>query len=390
MKYIFVVICIVVLFLLITSYVLLYYLPGNSAMINVFRDLGIGVDRENHSEVKIEPFQYTIPTRNLATHASSLSKCVVILRSSDGRLGNRLFMFASAYGLARTHACRLYIDAWILRELNSSFRIRTINTISKQEVENLKNIQVKYTVCRFLPELMLPYAVEYLELRGFWQTYGFFAKYVVDIKSIFTFHDSIAVSILKFIRAILVFSRCLHQHPIAKFSENSCLLKLNESVSTTESTTFAASDSTFLDIKSLLTMSYSTWIGVHVRRGDFWQNAMSSEKYVLDAIIYFKQKYSNAIFIIASDDKDYCIKHFGNISGVILTPKFFSSTQDLAVLASCQHSIVTAGSYGWWSALLAGGDVYHDINYLRDVCSNCSCSRESYYPPWFIFPEKVN
>ena len=237
---------------------------------------------------------------------------------------------------------------------------------------------------------MLPHAIEYLELRGYWQAYGFFAKYVDEIKSIFTFHDDMAVSILTFVRSILAFSECIQQHDAVSYSEKTCLSKSQELGINTTTQSVSASSSGFIYVKSLLASSNTTWVGVHVRRGDFWQHAISSLKYILDAITYFKQKYENAVFVIASDDKDYCLKHFSNLSGVILTPKYFSPTQDLAALASCQHSIVTAGSYGWWSALLAGGDVYHDINYFREVCSNCSCSRESYYPPWFIFPAKVS
>ena len=48
-------------------------------------------------------------------------RCSVILRNSGGRLGNRMFMFASAYGLARTQNCRLHVADSILKELSREF-----------------------------------------------------------------------------------------------------------------------------------------------------------------------------------------------------------------------------------------------------------------------------
>ncbi|CAF4197943.1 unnamed protein product, partial [Adineta steineri] len=48
-------------------------------------------------------------------------ECYIILRERSGRLGNRLFMFASAYGLSLKHSCQLYIDRNIIDELQTSF-----------------------------------------------------------------------------------------------------------------------------------------------------------------------------------------------------------------------------------------------------------------------------
>jgi hypothetical protein len=47
---------------------------------------------------------------NTTDHACEKITCAVILRAQNGRLGNRMFMFASAYGLARAHQCRLHVS----------------------------------------------------------------------------------------------------------------------------------------------------------------------------------------------------------------------------------------------------------------------------------------
>ncbi|CAF4026178.1 unnamed protein product, partial [Adineta steineri] len=41
-------------------------------------------------------------------------QCRIILRQRGGRLGNLLFMFASAYGLSLRHSCQLYINPDII------------------------------------------------------------------------------------------------------------------------------------------------------------------------------------------------------------------------------------------------------------------------------------
>lgn len=128
-----------------------------------------------------------------------------------------------------------------------------------------------------------------------------------------------------------------------------------------------------------------TWIGIHIRRGDFltFFKIDTSVEYLNLAMDYYRRKYINCRFLIASDDKEYVKTHLGNNGDIFITPQSFHSGDDLAALALCDHSIVTAGSYGWWSAWLAGGNVVHDLNY---PVPSQNCKREHYFPPWFLFP----
>ena len=127
-----------------------------------------------------------------------------------------------------------------------------------------------------------------------------------------------------------------------------------------------------------------TWIGIHIRRGDFltFFKIDTSVDYLTTAMNYYRRKYVNARFLIASDDKEYVQKHLGNNTDVFVTPQGFFSGHDLAALTLCEHSIVTAGTFGWWAAWLTGGDVIHDLNY---PVPTQNCIREHYFPPWFLF-----
>ncbi|CAF3893999.1 unnamed protein product, partial [Rotaria sp. Silwood1] len=49
---------------------------------------------------------------------------------------------------------------------------------------------------------------------------------------------------------------------------------------------------------------------------------------------------------------------------------------DLIALSLCEHSIITGGTFGWWTGYLANGKVIHDKVYPS------GCQRpEYYYPP---------
>ena len=90
-------------------------------------------------------------------------------------------------------------------------------------------------------------------------------------------------------------------------------------------------------------------VGVHVRRTDYsvWlekkvNGRLLSKLYFQKAMDYFRDKYSNVIFILASDDKTWTREMFKDASDVVFTPRKpgeQSVVFDLAVLSLCNHSI---------------------------------------------------
>ena len=128
-----------------------------------------------------------------------------------------------------------------------------------------------------------------------------------------------------------------------------------------------------------------TWIGVHIRRTDFLINFRidTSTSYLWSTMNYYRMKYSNCRFLVASDDKIYAQKYLSNLTDVFILPSSLTPGSDLAMLTLSDHSLITAGSFGWWSAWLTGGDVVHDLNFPPRFIN---CIREHYFPPWFLFP----
>ena len=193
------------------------------------------------------------------------------------------------------------------------------------------------------------------QLQGYWLSYLHFWKYADE------FRQRIFVATQPIIRTVAAFFSQLYKENFATDPE----------FSSTDYYTFK---------KELAQNSHATWIGIHVRRSDFRKLSMiSSDAYLFRAIDYYTELYPDAHFIVASDDKPYCNHLFSNQSNIFVTPGSFSFGDDMVALSLCQHSIVTGGTFGWWTAFLANGRVMHDVEYI------CGCStRQHYYPPWFL------
>ena len=115
--------------------------------------------------------------------------CSIIIRSFDGALGNRMFLFASAYGLARLHQCELYIGPWILNDLRSVFQIDLNATpihlvTNPSAVLNQTTIFARYSACTLFKDLFqIPWSSNFTryEMIGFYQAYGYFERFRDEI-----------------------------------------------------------------------------------------------------------------------------------------------------------------------------------------------------------------
>jgi galactoside 2-L-fucosyltransferase 1/2 len=279
-----------------------------------------------------------------STLVNNAKRCVIILRERGGRLGNRLFMFASAYGLSRNRSCQLYIDSDIITELNQSFDINLPNLLPKSQLNHSTPIQKIYNHCSFLPYLLHSNNSYSIELSGWWQV----CKYFIDHK--------------EEIRRQLRFKRTILDRVNSFLHKN-----INRSV--------------------------STLVGIHIRRGDFLVfRRVSSNEYIFNAMLHFQAKYRSVIFVIVSDDKQYCRKVFGQSKNVLLTPDSFSAADDLATLTECEHTIMTVGTFGWWGGFLLHnrvGDVLTDSK-PDHTPLDVNCRKDDYFPSWFSFLNNTN
>jgi len=146
-------------------------------------------------------------------------------------------------------------------------------------------------------------------------------------------------------------------------------------------------------------------VGIHVRRGDVLSNhhtqfgyTTPNETYFERAMSYFVDKYSSRIqFIVASNDLSWCQEQFYKIIAklnngssdstnvVTFSASDFSKGEDLALLASCDHVIMSTGTFGWWSAWLAKGTTVYYSDWPRQGSALASkFKRDDFFPPHWI------
>merc|ERR1712018_724568 len=57
-------------------------------------------------------------------------------------------------------------------------------------------------------------------------------------------------------------------------------------------------------------------------------------------------------FIVASDDRKWCQEMFEKETDVIMTQRLHRPDLDLAILSQCNHTIISFGTFSFWSAFL--------------------------------------
>lgn len=170
---------------------------------------------------------------------------------------------------------------------------------------------------------MMNLTKEHTRIDGFLQAFVYFDNVVDEVRQEFTFHDYIANDASDILRNI-----CVNYNA---------------------------------------TMT----VGVHVRRGDFlsdygqyWGYGVPDKSYFTKAFSLLKSKFParEIIFLVASDDLPWCQENLKS-TDVFVLPEA-SAAVHLAVLSSCDHVIISGGTYGWWAGWLANGYVVYYKGYM--------------------------
>ena len=142
---------------------------------------------------------------------------------------------------------------------------------------------------------------------------------------------------------------------------------------------------------SSISLKNVTFIGIHVRRGDFLDSynmdkgyRVANINYIRRAMQYFTNKYPNVIFIASSDDKHWTKINVRSKHSPVFVSNRGPASLDLAILTLCNHSIMTVGNFGWWASYLAGGETvyFKDFPLEGSSLSNDFNHRDFYYPKW--------
>ena len=128
----------------------------------------------------------------------------------------------------------------------------------------------------------------------------------------------------------------------------------------------------------------SVFIGVHIRRSDYESYLQSrtthggfylSKAYYWAGFTYFYKKFNlkkyDLIFVLASDDQTWVQDNFrGPDFAYTSSPELNSHPQqvflDMAILSRCNHSIISYGTYSFWTAYLKPRGVHLHVAHDYD------------------------
>ncbi|XP_030155564.1 galactoside alpha-(1,2)-fucosyltransferase 1 [Lynx canadensis] len=116
-----------------------------------------------------------------------------------------------------------------------------------------------------------------------------------------------------------------------------------------------------------------TFVGVHVRRGDYlrvmphrWKGVVGDRAYLRQAMDWFRARHEDPVFVVTSNGMEWCRENMDTSRGDVIFAgdgQEGSPGRDFALLTQCNHTIMTIGTFGFWAAYLTGGDTVYLANF---------------------------
>ncbi|KAK2145593.1 hypothetical protein LSH36_669g00003 [Paralvinella palmiformis] len=240
----------------------------------------------------------------------------------QGRLGNAMWQYSALYGLANL-TNRIPILSTEFQDLDEAFTLwisREWKDANTEDfyVHNQHDTEVPYNIEETVKTLRAK--KQDVLLDGFFQHYKFFAHVSNEIRKQFTFRYYVKRQVAAFFRSFGF--------------RNENVLK----------------------------------VGIHSRRDDLVQADWMKKGfgppdvgYFRNAMKYFRTKYGRVHFVVCSDDLDWARRHLEG-EDVTFVPNH-SPEVDMAILTSCDHVIISNGTFSWWVGWLCTGITvrYKDI-----------------------------
>lgn len=276
------------------------------------------------------PSNITVPTTQSSLDAiqKEFIRTHLMTSQGNGRLGNQMFQFAALLGVSAMHGYTPFVSPG--HRLTQVFDIRHTRVVTMVNGQGYGESRAG----AFDTKIQNLSHAKNWTLQGYYQSWKYFSHVADDVRKDFRF------------------KRDIYQKAFTKLN----ILKSN------------------------------ILVGVHIRRGDMNSKRelsrgynVADETFISKAFDYFRSKFKHPKFVVIGDDmtwmrlkvkgKDITIATSGN-AGV-----------DLAIMAQCNHSIVTSGTFGWWGAFLAGGHTVYFRNYPKPGSwLDSQYSRADYYP----------
>ena len=294
---------------------------------------------------------------------TDLPAATIILakRIGRGRLGNQIFQLASTYALARDNSMTPMVlggDALLtcFSELNVA-----ISSNGRPEQhwphEDDSNDAMKYK--NKLKDMFSKNTSIFLS--GYLQSWRYFHHRENELRSQFIFNKTVQKEVDTFLRSAAQTWRILRAEKIK--------------------------DNSF--VKTISPSTVPHFIGLHVRRGDFTNDYFvklgykaTEPTYFTKAMDHMADLFKNVIFVVASDAMLWSRANIKSDRHIVVYSSFINANQDMCLLASCNHTIMSTGTYSWWGAWLAGGHTVYPKGYPEpNSWLEKQYTKEDYYLP---------
>ncbi|XP_044523142.1 galactoside alpha-(1,2)-fucosyltransferase 2-like [Gracilinanus agilis] len=144
-----------------------------------------------------------------------------------------------------------------------------------------------------------------------------------------------------------------------------------------------------------------TFVGVHVRRGDYlrtmsevWKGVVADKGYLERALAWFRARYANVVFVVVSDGMAWCRRNVDASKGDVVFAEGWrrSAEKDFALLTQCNHTVMTIGTFGFWAAYVAGGHTVYLANYTLPSSKFLLIFRPeaAFLPEWVGIPADLS
>lgn len=285
-------------------------------------------ERKLISDVRREPVHKRNDSSSYKTRTRHSHRICPLFTCDECGLGNKIFQYASAYGLA------LHLNMTLV--VTTPYKLGKLFQISKQgniefhnnriTCKNMKLVKEKYGCCKYDKQFKHLNTNRDYMIGDYLFSWKYFSGFDNEIRNLLTFNHK-----LKTISKTFIFN-ALRRH-------------------------------------SNRTTSNTAVVGIHVRRGDMTRASkqrrgynVATTEYFEKAIELFSEKINKSIiFITATNDAAWTKKN------ILLNPKLQkynfellhnnSAEVDFAILANCDHMISSVGTFGWWASWLSGGMV---------------------------------
>ncbi|ELT87246.1 hypothetical protein CAPTEDRAFT_185958 [Capitella teleta] len=241
-----------------------------------------------------------------------LSPKRLIVPRLSGRLGNVMFLYASMIGIARKNRLNPVFPA--NHYLHGIFKISAANYSTKGLSTWTKISETHSGYFEEKTQDLKDTHVDAVELVGYFQSWKYFEDFKATIFDEFTFLP--------------------HLYEFAVW-------QIARHIKETHGAGIVRSDVIV--------------VGVHVRVSDLEEKVnidkgyqFAPPEYLHRSIRYFEQQFQNRklLFIICTDSHSWVRRNLKTDSPYVLAG-YHSQGEDLAILSSCDHVIMTVGTYGW-------------------------------------------